>query len=288
MHDAVKNMLTRYNCRTQDDYINALREILQEIALLGLWRSKFFEHAAFYGGTALRILHGMNRFSEDMDFSLLSSDASFSLGSFGDALTREIRGFGFQVSFEGRKRNTDSCIDSAFLKTNTYQDLIVIEASEEILNTLHPEKRLKIKIEVDTNPPGGFVTETQYVLQPIPFSVRVYSLPDLFAGKIHAVMCRKWKNRTKGRDWYDLVWYTTHHPHIRINHLELRMRQSGDYTVEHPMDGKLLIKLMHKTIDDLDIEKARNEVAPFVRDHHELDVWSQDFFRQIITKIIAV
>lgn len=215
MHDAIRSMMDRYELQTRDDYINALREILQEIALLGLWRSKFFEHAAFYGGTALRVGYGLNRYSEDLDFSLLKPDDSFSLGTYAKSLQREINSFGFQVDFEQRQKSYQTPIESAFLKTNTYKQLIIIEASEDLLRDLHPLKNLKIKLEVDTDPPGGFKTETRYVLQPFPFSVRIFSLPDLFAGKLHAILCRHWKSRVKGRDWYDLVWYAGKYPEFQ-------------------------------------------------------------------------
>ena len=288
MHDAIRNMLDRYECRTHDDYVNALREILQEVALLGLWRSKFFEHAAFYGGTALRILHGLNRFSEDMDFSLIKPNASYSIGSYGRALTREIEGFGFHVTFEPRTRSTTSRIDSAFLKANTSKELIRIEIDNELLRDLHPEKILKIRLEIDTDPPGGFETETQYVLHPIPFSVRVYSLPDLFAGKLHAVLCRKWKERVKGRDWYDLVWYIDRHPAVRISHLESRMRQSGDYCEEQSLDADRLITFLHSAIASLDVQKARTEVEPFLPNPREVEIWSRDFFYNIIRRIVVI
>ena len=288
MHDAVRSMLDRYEYRSRDDYVNALREILQNVALLGLWRSKFFEHAAFYGGSALRILYGLDRYSEDLDSSLLLPDASFSLGVYGDALQREISSFGFHVGFESRRKAQAGAIESAFLKTNTYRQLILIEVAEELLRDLHPAKNLKIRLEVDTDPPGGFETETRYVLQPIPFSVRVYCLPDLFAGKIHALLCRKWKTRVKGRDWYDLVWYAGRHPEVRISHLESRMRQSGDYRNDEPLTTDKLQNLLRQAVDDLDVERARQEVSPFIIDQRALDVWSRDFFRQIIARIVPV
>jgi len=253
MHDAIRSMLDRYECRSRDDYVNALREILQDVALLGLWRSKFFEHAAFYGGTALRVLYGLDRYSEDLDFSLLKPDESFSLKAYGDALLREISSFGFQVEFESRRKTQTSAIESAFLKTNTYRQLILIETTQELLRDLHPAKNLKIRLEVDTDPPSGFETEIQYVLQPIPFSVRVYSLPDLFAGKLHAILCRKWKTRVKGRDWYDLVWYAGRYPKVRISHLESRMRQSGDYRDDEPLTPDRLHHLLRQTVEDLDV-----------------------------------
>jgi predicted nucleotidyltransferase component of viral defense system len=252
------------------------------VALLGLWRSKFFEHAAFYGGTALRVLHGLDRYSEDLDFSLLKPDESFSPKAYGDALLREISSFGLHVEFESRRKTQASAIESAFLKANTYRQLIVIEAAQELLRDLHPAKNLKIRLEVDTDPPGGFKTETQYVLQPIPFSVRVYCLPDLFAGKLHAILCRKWKTRVKGHDWYDLVWYAGRYPEVRIRHLESRMRQSGDYRDDEPLTPDRLQHLLRQAVDDLDVEQARREVAPFIVDQRFMDVWSRDFFRQII------
>ena len=288
MNEAIGNMLERYECSTRDDCTNALREILQDVALLGLWRSKFFERAAFYGGTALRLLYGSDRYSEDLDFSLLETDETFTLGAYGDALCREISSFGFEVEFEDRKRGQHSAIESAFLKANTYRQLVVIGVGEEMLSDLHPAKNLKIKLEVDTDPPGGFQTETRYVLQPVPFSVRSYTLPDLFAGKLHAVLCRKWKGRVKGRDWYDMVWYAANHPRVHLAHLESRMRQSGDYTDSNPLDPGTLKKMLRAALDELDVGEARREVAPFIRDQEGLDLWSPAFFAEIIGRIVAV
>jgi predicted nucleotidyltransferase component of viral defense system len=288
VRDAIRSMLVRYECRSGDDYVNALREILQDLALLGLWRSKFFEHAAFYGGTALRVLHGLDRYSEDLDFSLLRHNPSFSLGAYGEAMQREISSFGFRVTFTQRHKEQTGAIESAFLKANTYTQLIEVEAREELLRDLHPGRTLKIKLEVDTDPPLGFQTESQYVLLPVPFAVRVYCLPDLLAGKLHAVLCRRWKTRVKGRDWYDLVWYTGRHPEVRLSHLETRMRQSGDYREPGSISPSMLNSRLHSAVDSLDVGMARREVAPFVGDPRGLDIWSADFFHHIVDQIIAV
>jgi predicted nucleotidyltransferase component of viral defense system len=281
-------MLDRYDLLTRDDYTNALREIIQEIALLGLWRSKFFEHSAFYGGTALRVVYRIDRYSEDLDFSLLKSDDRFSLGAYAGFLQRELNSFGFQVEFEQRQESLQTPIESAFLKTNTYNQLIVIEAPEDLLRDLHPLKNLKIKLEVDTDPPGGFEIETRYVLQPIPFSVRILSLPDLFAGKLHAILCRHWKSRVKGRDWYDLVWYVSNHPEFRLSHLESRMRQSGNYKEERTLSAENLGSLLQEAVNKLDVEKVRKEVSPFVRDQRTLDVWSTDFFTDVVRRVVPI
>lgn len=289
MNDAIGSMLERYECRSADDYVNALREILQEVALLGLWRGKFFERAAFYGGTALRVLHGLDRYSEDLDFSLLAPDPSFSLGAYGDALRREIGGFGFQAELEPRAgEGRRGAIESAFLKAVACRQLITIEAPEEMVRGLHPAAKLKIKLEVDTDPPPGFKTESRYLLRPIPFSVRIYSLPDLLAGKIHAALCRRWKSRVKGRDWYDLAWYAARHPRVRLGHLEARMRQSGDYREDCPLTGSRLRELLRQAVDVLDVEQAREEAAPFVKDRAALEVWSRAFFREVAGKITGI
>ncbi len=257
MNEAVGRMLAGYNCSTTRDAVNALREILQEIVLLGLWRSKFFEHAAFCGGTALRILYGLDRFSEELDFSLLQVDESFDLGKYAAALEREVYGFGFEVRVEKREKRHSSPAQSAFLKTNTLNTLLTVTTDATITGGIHSEQVLKIKIEIDTVPPPGFATEARYLLQPIPFAVRVYTLPDLFAGKMHAVLCRKWQNRVKGRDWYDMVWYISNHPQLHLAHLEQRMIQSGHLSENTTLDRDMFFTLLMASVDTLDIRQAQ-------------------------------
>ncbi len=285
MNDAIQQMMERYACKTQDDSINALREILQQIALLGLWRGKFFEHAAFYGGTALRVLYGLDRYSEDLDFSLLHPSKAFSLDAYGQTLRREIASFGFEVSFEVRQKTADSAIESAFLKANTAEQLIVIQATP---TALHRHQTLKIKLEIDTDPPAGFETESRTVLLPTPFAVRVYRRPDLFAGKMHAILCRKWKSRVKGRDWYDLVWYISRHPQLHLSHVEARMRASGDWTGDAALTRADLFTRLRATIAELDVAQARQETSRFIRDPSTLEIWSPDFFLEIAEKIETV
>ncbi len=288
MNPAIEQMLERYVCQTRDDYVSALREILQQIALLGLWRGKFFEHAAFYGGTALRVLYGLDRYSEDLDFSLLKPSTAFSLGVYGEALRRELASFGFEVSFESRKRNSQSAIESAFLKANTLQQLIIVKAAATVMRPQHAGEVLKIKLEVDTDHPSGFETESRTVLLPVPFAVCAYSLPDLFAGKMHALLCRKWKTRVKGRDWYDLVWYVGHHPRLRLSHLESRLRHSGDWTVPARLNRSDLLDRLRTAIGRLDVDQIRRETDRYVRDKSSLELWSRDFFLQITEKIETV
>ena len=209
MNDSVQSMLEKYKPRSEQDYTNALKEIIQEIALLGLWRSKFYEHAAFYGGSALRILYQLNRFSEDLDFSLLKPDPEFTLAPYNQSICDELNAFGFTVEVKTKEKQVNTSIESAFIKANTKTQLMMIHAPQSLIQQTHGMHQLKIKMEVDTDPPAGFQTEVKTLLQPIPFSVKTYTLPDLFAGKIHALLCRPWKIRVKGRDWYDFIWYIT-------------------------------------------------------------------------------
>ena len=266
--------------------VNALREIMQSLALLGLWRAKFFEHAAFYGGTSLRILYGSDRFSEDLDFSLLKPSTVFDFSVYASALQNELKAFGFDVTFEVRHKSIRTAIESAFLKGNTYEQLIVIKAPEEIPSGINRQSMIKVKLEVDTEPPMGFNTEMKYVFSPVQFAVRTYTLPSMFAGKIHAMLFRKWKNRVKGRDWYDFAWYASYHPVLNLNHLEKRMRQSGDYTDKAHLSKNKLMDFIEKAIVDVDIDQARKEVAPFVSDPKVLDIWDKGFFRAAAGRIM--
>jgi hypothetical protein len=142
--------------------------------------------------------------------------------------------------------------------------------------------------QVDTDPPPGFETHTRFILQPIPFAVRSYVLPDLFAGKMHAILCRRWKRRVKGRDWYDLVWYAANHPELHVAHLEQRMLQSGDWKGDKPFVRSSFQERLGDVIDVLDVNQARREVAPFVRHPQTLEVWSREFFRDLSSRIRMV
>ena len=288
MNEAIARMMAKYDCRRLEDYVRALREILQEIALLGLWRSKFFDKAAFYGGTALRILHGLDRFSEDLDFSLLKPAPGFDISKYAEALQSEMRGFGFEVTVESKEKRRESAVQSAFIKSNTLEQLVIIETSEGLVRAVPKGQVLKIRLEVDTDPPPGFATEVKYLLHPIPFPVRSYALPDLFAGKMHALLCRRWKTRVKGRDWYDFVWFVSNHPQLHLYHLERRMVQTGDWKEGRALTDARLLGLLRKTIQSVDLKMARQEVEPFVSNRDSLAAWSKKFFLDISARVIFV
>jgi len=288
MNEAVRQILAAYEIRSVEDSQRALREVMQEIALLGLWRSKFFENAAFYGGTALRVLYGLDRFSEDLDFSLLEKRKNFDLGDYSEALKRELASFGFAVEIESRPKPASAAIQSAFLKADTRTQMITVEFDKGLVQKVPRNQVLKIKLEIDVDPPPGFATEVRYLLRPVPFSVRTFSLPDLFAGKMHAVLCRGWKSRVKGRDWYDLVWFAAYHPELHLVHLEQRMRQTGHWQGPAPLTAGDLRDLLSNRIEKVDIDQIRRDVERFVKDPAALAVWSKEFFLDVASRIKIV
>lgn len=283
---SIKQMLENYKDNTPQ--MDKLREILQQTALLGLARHHFFEHAVFYGGTALRILYGLDRYSEDLDFSLLNPDQNFNFKPFLEGMHQELAGMGFQLDVTVREKNTDTGIWSAFLKANTFSLLLSIHETTKIKG-IHPDQKIQIKLEIDTDPPlTHLALERKLVKTPIPFYVITYTMEDLFAGKMHAVLCRNWKHRIKGRDWYDLIWYLQKGTPVNLPHLRERMRQTKHLQLEEKLEKKELLEQLHKKIDSIDWELAKADVSVFIADKRKLDIWSSQFFHDIIEDLQTV
>jgi predicted nucleotidyltransferase component of viral defense system len=287
-HPALIKMLEKYDLTNSNSSYDALREILQEIVLLGLYDAGFFKHAAFYGGTALRILHNLPRFSEDLDFSLLQSNLEFNLKPYEEAIISSLKSFGFNVTIEIKEKNKSSAIASAFVKGNTIEHLLNINAPKDITSKIHRDQAVKIKLEVDTNPPLEFETGNIIRLTPRPFSINAFTLPSLYAGKMHAILCRAWSTRPKGRDWYDLVWYITNDVELDSLHLKARLSQSCKYLEENniqipsELNKQTIKELLLQRIETLDVEKAKNDVQPFIKDIREIELWSKEFFVAVI------
>jgi Uncharacterized conserved protein len=267
-------MLSRYQIVTKDDLNNATHEVMQQIVLAGLYRSNFFDKAAFYGGTCLRIFYGLQRFSEDMDFSLLQSDENFKLENYFDSIIAEFKALGKEVIINKKTKTTQTNIESAFLKENTeICDLQFIT-----------EKRIKIKIEVDTQPPPDFSTEYKLLLLPFSFMTRCYSLSDLYAGKMHAFLFRNWKTRVKGRDWYDFEFYVRNNIPLNLNHLEKRIEQINNLC-QNEFTPEVFKKILKERIEKTNIEAVKNDVRPFLKNPQEMEIWSTKYFLQLADMI---
>ena len=273
-------MLRHYELKSDYDRKNALKEILQEIILCGLSKGGFFNHAAFYGGTALRIFYGLDRFSEDLDFSLIKPDENFNLESYFPFLEREIRSFGLNVSIIKKEKTSKSQIKSAFLKANTKEHLLLFFDNNSASRTASNEN-IKIKLELDTIPPDFAIFERKFRLLPAPYEINLYDAPSLFAGKIHAVICRGWKSRVKGRDLYDYVFYLSKGTKVNFKHLQARLSQTEIY-VNNLDDVKNLLTERFRAIN---FSQAKEDVMPFIKNLSSIEKWSSEFFTQITEKL---
>jgi len=287
MNQALRSLIDRYRPETLRDRENALKEIVQELSLLGLWRSKFYEHAAFYGGTALRVFHGLPRFSEDMDFSLQAPNPEFRFDPYLESIRAELASMGFTFEIETRPRQSTTAIESAFIKGGTRINLLSIGAPDGLGAHLPEPQRIRIKLEIDTQPPPGATYEVMTSLVPIPFQVRLFSLPCLFAGKLHAVLCRNWKQRVKGRDIYDFLWYLGRNVPCHLGHLQRRMEQTGHWEPSRNLDLPALKNLLRARFDAVDFEQAKSDVRPFLRDPDALALWSNAFFIGLAARVTA-
>ena len=279
-------MLQRYKLDNSTDFYNALREILQEIALAGLYRGGFFEKAAFYGGTCLRIFYKLDRFSEDLDFTLLAPDGNFCLSPYFQAIKMEFESLGVSVAITQKKRISASAIESAFLKRSTEIHVLSLETRTQ-LKAGAVKQQINIKFEVDTNPPSGFATEERLLLQPFSFYVKCYVVEDLFAGKMHALLFRSWKQRVKGRDWYDFEWYVRNGFNLNLDHLNTRAIESGDIGKEMKLTKEVLLEMLRNKITTLDVEMVKVDIRRFIKDVSVLNIWSQDYFLKL-SKMVAV
>lgn len=267
MNEIYDNMLSAYDLSTEQQKRNAIFEVNQQIILAGLHNGGFFNVAAFYGGTCLRIFHGLQRFSENMDFSLLCTDDNFDFTKYFQPIIDEFAIVGREVTISKKNKKIFGKVESAFLKDTT--DVYDV--------SFQTDKSVKIKIEVDTQPPLNFKTEQKLLLQPHSFMTRCFTLPDLFAGKMHALVYRGWRNRVKGRDWYDFEWYVRHNVPLGFTHLAERARQFNNEDLDW---NSFIIRLKEKLMST-HIDRVKNDVLPFVKNPHELDIWSNDYFVQL-------
>ena len=271
MNPLYNTMLAAYPRTTPNERHNAQIEVAQQIVLAGLARSDFFAHAAFYGGTCLRIFHGLPRFSEDMDFSLLQNNKDFDWTKYFPYIEQEFLSLGRQVVITKKDKRTFGKVESAFLKDNT-----------EVYNLqFQTEKSIKIKIEADTCPPLDFQTEQKLLMQPYSFYTRCFALPDLFAGKMHALLYRQWKSRVKGRDWYDFEWYVRNRIPLHFAHLQARAKQFND----EDLTPDAFAQKLRETIQSVDLNLVKADVLPFLVRPQETEIWSNDYFMQIADRI---
>ena len=279
----MKEWIAEYNPQNEEETLAAMREIMQEIALAALSRTDFFKKAAFYGGTALRIFHGLDRYSEDLDFSLLETDPSFSLTPYFSAITDEFEALGIRVSIREKDKRVKTPIESAFLKSETLWQELVLE-DIVVQHGISSNKSVKIKIEIDRVPPLGFETEEKLLIKPFSFYVNCFSLSSLFAGKLHALLFRKWKNRVKGRDWYDMEWYIQKGIPLNIPHFLMRVSETNDWE-EASISKEQILDLLKDKINSVSFNAVKDDVRKFIRNDEQLKIWNAKYFYDLIERM---
>lgn len=269
----VEQMLSKYDIISKEDIRNAMRETFQEIALLGLYSGGFFEKATFYGGTCLRIFYNLPRFSEDLDFSLLQKNENFNIENYFRHIIDEFEALGIQITTKKIKKNENSEVDTAFLNIDMNQ----FKNTQNI-------KSIKIKMDVDKNPPLHFQTEAKTLLMPKSFNIQTMTLPNLYASKMHAFLFRGWKERVKGRDWFDFEWYVKNNVPLNLEHLYYRMKHCGNISSEYITQDEVK-ELILARIESLDIQRAIDDIRMFIKNPKELEIWDKDYFKFLASKI---
>ena len=285
MNNIIEQMLSKYEIKNTNDEINALKEIIQEIVLSGLSRGKFFDEVAFYGGTALRIFYKLDRFSEDLDFALISPNKDFILSKYFIYIEKELKAYGLNLEIITKQKNIDSNIASAFVKGNTLEHILKFFPNEEKHKYDHILKNIKIKFEVDINPPSGATYEIKYKLLPSPHQIKLYDKESLFAGKIHAILCRNWKVRTKGRDLYDYIFFLANNTSINLELIKNKLIESKYINPNSKFDINILKELLIKKFSEIDYTEAKEDVMPFIKNVDSLNLWNSEFFIIITEKL---
>lgn len=279
MNSVFEIMLNKYQPKDNSERENAIKEIVQEIVLSGLSRGGFFDKAVFYGGTCLRIFHGLNRFSEDLDFALLNKDEDFKIEDYFPAIKKELVSYGLDMDVVKKEKSKgDNDIQSAFVKGNTQILLMSFFPNNNEVDNVIKDQTIKIKFEIDTDNPKGGVVETKYRLLPAPYEIKVFDEPTLFAGKVHAILCREYKNRIKGRDYYDYLFYCAKGTKINLEYLENKLKNSNKISSDTKLDLPLLKKMLQERFASVDYNLARKDVSSFITDQESLSLWSKELF----------
>ncbi len=281
MDPIINEMIKKYENQNVTNKTNIIKEVMQEIILSGLARAGFFNKAAFYGETALRIFYGLDRFSEDLDFSLKTSDKDFNLSSYLPILEKEVNSYGLNFKIEEKIKTFDSNIKSAFLNGNTIEHLLIFYSDNNLIKGVNKNELIKIKFEIDIDPPLYASYETRYQIRPTPYEIVLYDLPSLFAGKIAAILCRAYKHRVKGRDLYDYIFYLQINVKVNLKHLKARLIEASYIKEDTIFNIDKVKEMLNERFDKIDYEDAKNDVIPFINNPKNLDVWSANFFKTI-------
>ncbi len=281
----IEEKLNQNNIKSSQEAKAIFREMVQQIVLVGLARGGFFKYASFYGGTALRIFYGLNRYSEDLDFTLNEKNLDFCLEKYISKIEEVALSYGLSLKISCKNKIVETPIESAFAKLNTYQTFLTFKVKEDILKTIHKDEVLKVKFEIDCNPALGFNIESKWLDNPEFASISVLDLPSLFAGKLHAVLCRNYKNNIKGRDYYDFLFYIQKGVKPNLVYLKNKLVETSKLKKDDPFDNNILKEMLRKRIEEVDFELVKNDASRFLFKNENLDYYSKDLFLQMVERL---
>lgn len=279
MKDIIQNRLdNHFDIKTPDDELNALKEITQEVALYALYKVGFFEKACFIGGTCLRVVHSLDRFSEDLDFSTRTIDPDFDLDAYLEKAMEVMKPYGYGLTID-EKDLTDKNVQSRFLKDDSIKKVLTFKHKQD------ERQKIKIKVEIDTRPPRGAVEKVEYIDFPDDFQILAYDIPSLMSGKIHALLCRSY---TKGRDWYDFSWYVKNNYSPNLELLENALKQLGPWEGQDIQLSETFLKeALIQKVRSLNWEDVKVDVRKFLSPlkAQSLDIWNAEFFESRVNKL---
>lgn len=285
MKSTLEEIISVYNPKTVVETKAILREIIQSIVLIGLSRGGFFNKASFYGGTALRIFYGLNRYSEDLDFTLNSKEEDFSLEPYLKYINDIALSYGLELNISTKIKKIDSPIESAFAKLNTYQTFISLKMDSNLLNLLHKDEVIKVKFEVDCNPALGFSKESRWIDMPEFASISVLDESSLFSGKLHAILCRTYKNNVKGRDYYDFLFYMSKKIKPNIEYLKNKLVETGKLNEDEDFNLEILKQMLYEKFNSVDFEQVKIDARKFIFKNENLDYYSKELFLDVLKRM---
>ena len=281
----IEEIIRNNNPKSIDETKAIIREILQQIVLIGLSRSGFFEYASFYGGTALRIFYGLNRYSEDLDFTLNKIDEKFSLTPFTNKIIEVAASYGLNIEIQNKEKNIKTPVESAFAKLNTYQTLISLKIDDKLTKLLHKEELIKVKFEIDCHPSLGFSVENKW-LDTLEFAnVVVLDKESLFAGKLHAILCRNYKNTVKGRDYYDFLFYVKKRVKPNLIYLRNKLIESNKLKENDEFNIDILKNMLKERFSQVDFNDVKKDAERFTFKKEDLSYYSKELFIDMVDRI---
>lgn len=281
----INELLKKYPSSNTEEIKAGLREMMQSIVLIGLSKGGFFSQASFYGGTALRIFYGLNRYSEDLDFTLNEKNENFSLEPYFPFIKNVGISYGLDFEIVSKPKKIKTPVESAFAKINTYETFIHLKMNQDLTNILHKDEVMRIKFEVDCNPSLGFNIESKWIDLPEFAPIAALDESSLFAGKIHAILCRNYKNNVKGRDYYDFLFYVQRRTKPNMVYLKNKLIESKRLSPNDPFDMIILKELLKERFLVTDYEQVKTDVVRFLFTNEDLSFYSADFFIAMLDKI---